>query len=195
MIKILVACPIGLPTEHSLEKWIENVRSFTYTNFEVLVVDGSANEDLYNRWKDKVKIIHINTEGIPRARQIHMCFEMIRKEFLKGDCQRLATIESDVYPPKDVLEKMVMYEGDWISHAFPNGDNQDQLEHGLGCCLFSRRIMEAYGWEDLDGTWTSDGGLWNKVKPDRRFKVMELYNYVTIEHKHNNYVPIEHTEK
>ncbi len=184
--KILIACPTHIVKDYSTQRWIDNIKKFTYPNFDTLLIDNSPTNEMVDKWKDKTNIRKIDTTGIEAltCMRMNLSFEEIRKEFLAGDYKWLATIESDIIPPHNVLEFMIETgkDADWISHAFPNRRSQTQDEQGIGCCLFSRRLMEAHDFGSLGDNYTSDGGLWMKVRPDRRFKTMELWNYIDIVH-------------
>lgn len=184
--KVLIGTPIHETKEYSLQRWLNNIKSFTYPNFDVLVVDNSPTEDLMNRWKDKVDIRHINTKGIEQYTEMrkNLSFDLIRKEFLKGDYERMVTIESDIIPSVGIIEFMLKWgkDTDWISVSFPNRENQISHEQGLGCCMFTRRLMEAYDWESLADNYNSDGGFWMRMQGDTRFKTMELWHFVNMIH-------------
>ncbi len=180
--KILVACPNHIVKEYAFQTWIDNVKSLTYPNYDLLVVDNSPNDsDFIDRYKNQVPMQHIDTTGIEELMilRLNLSYEKIRLAFLAGDYERLMIIESDVITPVDILEKMLYWgrDGDWISHAYPSrGETVDQ-EQGIGCSMFTRRLMETYGFKDFGDNIGSDSGLWQKVRPDRRFKTMELWSF------------------
>jgi hypothetical protein len=37
--------------------------------------------------------------------------------------------------------------------------------------------METFNFKDFADNITSDGGLWQRVRPDRRFRTMELWSF------------------
>lgn len=180
--KMLVACPNHVVKEYSFQKWIDNVKCLTYPNYDILVVDNSPNEsDFMDRYKDQIPMKHIDTKGIEKLMvlRLNLSYEKIRKEFLAGDYERLMIIESDIITPKDIIEKMLYWgrDTDWISHAYPmRGATVDQ-EQGIGCSMFTRRLMEEFNFFDFQDNKSSDGGLWELVRPDRRFHTMELWSF------------------
>jgi hypothetical protein len=180
--KILVAAPNHIVKEYAFQRWIDNVKSLTYPNYDILVIDNSPNtSDFMDRYKDQVPMRHIDTTGIEplMVMRLNLSYEEIRKEFLSGDYERLMIIESDVIPPKDIIERMLKLGGDtdWISHAYPVRGETADAEQGIGCSLFTRRLMEAFNFKDFADNHSSDGGMWNMVRPDGRFTTMELWNY------------------
>lgn len=185
---VLVACPNHEVKEYAFERWIRSVRGLTYPNFDVLVVDNSPNGNFAERWNDQVRIVRIDPAGIEHLAvlRINLSYERIREEMLAGNYERLMIIESDIIPPPDIIERLVALGngGDWISHAYPDrvGPADIEVEQGIGCSLFSRRLMETHGFKSLGDNYTADGGLWNKVRPDRRFATTELWNFLTVQH-------------
>ncbi len=179
--KILVACPNHSCKEYAFQQWLDNVNNLTFKNIDILVIDNSPDDSFLNRWKDKVNIRRIDTTGIEdyTTMRINYSYEEIRKEFLSKDYDRLMIIESDIITPPDVIEKMLLWgkDTDWISHAYPTRGQLVDQEQGIGCSLFTRRLMEAYNFYDFGDNYSTDGGLWNLVRPDRRFRTMELWSY------------------
>ncbi len=187
--KVLVACPNHELKEYAFQRWIDMVRGLTYPNFEVLVVDNSPNDSTFmSKWQDKIPIIHIDTAGIEELMvlRLNLSYERIRQEFLSGKFKRLMILESDVIAPANVIETMLEIggNGDWISHAYPDrtSGKPEEVTQGMGCTMFSRELMETFGFEDMGDNYTSDGGLWGKVRPDGRFKTMELWGFIKNKH-------------
>ncbi len=189
--KILVACPNHVIKEYAFQEWINNVKSLTYSNYDILVIDNSPNDsDFMDRYKDQVPIKHIDTTDIEELMvlRLNLSYEEIRKEFLSGDYQRLMIIESDIITPKNIIEKMLYWgrDTDWISHAYPSRGSTVDQEQGIGCSMFTRRLMEEFNFKDFADNRSSDGGLWELVRPDRRFHTMELWSFWENKHLKDN---------
>lgn len=184
--RILIVTPTTIHKGYSMEKWLANVRSFTYPNYDIFVVDGSPTEEFYNKWKSEVPMQHLDTSTheTHKVLQINNSFEACRQHFLMGSYARMMTLESDIIPPHNIIEFLFEWgrDADWISHSFPNRQSQITVEQGLGVCLFSRRFLEKYGWGDFADNYTSDGGLWAKCKDDRDFVTIEIWNKLDIVH-------------
>lgn len=185
--KVFVACPNHLVKEYAFQRWIDNVKSLTYPNYDIFVSDNSPNDDFMNRWKDQIPMERIDTTGMENlsVKRQNYSMEQIRQKFLQGDYERLMIIESDVIPAKDVIEVLLKWgkDSDWISHAYPARDaseaEKDELRvQGLGCSLFSRKLIEKYDFKGFEDNYMSDGGMWMKVRPDKTMKTMELWGYI-----------------
>lgn len=183
--KILVACPIHECKEYSFQRWIDNVKSFTYPFFDIFVVDNSPNEDFINRYKDQIPMVHIsglNQDGNYYHERITQSMAVIQKYFLAGNYNRWFNLECDLIPPKDIIEFLLYWgrDSDWISHCYPNreGSNND-VQQGIGCSMLSRAIIESFDYEKAD---SPDAWLWEEVRKADKFQTMELWQYVPISH-------------
>jgi hypothetical protein len=186
--KILVACPNHEIKEYAFQRWIDNVKGLTYPNYDIFVSDNSPNDDFMNRWKDQVPIERIDTTNMNHlmVKRLNYSYEAIRQKFLASNYDYLMVIESDVIPPSNIIELLLQrgQDGDWISHAYPtrDGNGLEDAIQGLGCSLLSRRLIEGYDFVSFEDNYTSDGGLWMRVRPDRSMKTIELWNIIKNEH-------------
>lgn len=183
--RVLVACPNHIIKEYAFRKWIDNVKNLTYANYDIFVVDNSPSHELFEKYKE-VPIVKLPVEGIEdlAVTRMNRSYELIRKQVLDNDYQYLMVIESDVIPQKDVIEILMSYKGDWISHAYPARNGKDELaQQGIGCSLLSRRLLEKFGWADAEDHTTADGWLWDRVRPFAYdFPTIELWGILSIQH-------------
>ncbi|TSD02456.1 MAG: hypothetical protein Athens071424_52 [Parcubacteria group bacterium Athens0714_24] len=183
--RILVTCPVHECKEYSFQKWIDAVKSLTYPNYEIFVVDNSPSLDFMNRYKDQVPMEHIEVDQSIPVNRITKSMEVIRQKFLKGDYDRWFNIECDVIAPPNTIE-VFLENGkgvDWIGHAYPTrgSDQKLQSSSGIGCSMFTKKLMENYNFDEADRE-SPDCWLWDRVRGDRRFKTMELWNYLETKH-------------
>jgi len=182
--KILVGCSTNEVKSYSLQRWINNVKKFTYPNIEFLVVDTSETDEYISKYYGQLPIERL-PQFYPQESQ-RMCegMEYIRQHFLKSDCQRWFSVESDILPPPDALEIMleVGKDADWISHAFPLRfqDQNVEVEQGIGCSILSRKLLEENSWAGFDKS--PDGHLWELVRPTHKYKVLEMWGYFYNQH-------------
>ena len=182
--KILVACPIHECKEYGFQRWIDNVKKFTYPNFEIFCVDNSPNEDFMNRYKDQVPIVHIETNQDPQQahQRITKSMGVIQKKFLAGDYSRWFNLECDVIPPSHIIELLLEHgkDTDWVAHCYPNRESDHKnVQQGIGCSMLSRRLVESFNFEEAD---SPDAWLWEKVREANQFHTAELWQYVEVEH-------------
>lgn len=192
-IRVLIACPNYEGKEYSFQKWIDTVNKLEWSNKEVLVVDNSTTVDFYNRWKDKVSMIHLDLPNENGNRRIAISMDYIRTYFLKGDFDYWFNLESDIIVPSHTLKYfMNLGHYDWYEHHYPyrNRDSNDPawrpVLSGFGCTIFSKYLMEGNDFEGAPEISTTDGYFWNKkvcANPNYlNYKVVEAYNVLDIQH-------------
>lgn len=191
--KILVCCPTHRVKEYAFQRWIDNIKSLTYPNYDpnydVLVVDNSPDDSYVKKWGNQVPMIYLpNTDQDPQRRGERICASMavIQKYFLEGNYTHWMNIEADNIPPKDVIETLLKYgqDADWISHCYQATPEHDTVQQGIGCSLLSRRLMTDFDWSKQADT--PDSELWNFAKPTVRksgeYKTVELWGIMKVEH-------------
>lgn len=186
--KILVACPNHVVKEYAIQRWIDNVKSFTWPNYEIFMVDNSPGGELKKRYGDQISIeVYQPSNPLHFNLRITESMAVIQKKFLAGDYDRWFNVESDVLPPKDAIEIMLRYgqDFDWISHAYPLRNNYDEndVQQGIGCSILSRKMMETFSFSTA-GDNAPDGWLWQNVRPCRKFSTMEMWGRFVVQHIH-----------
>lgn len=184
--RILVACPNHECKEYSFQRWIDNVKSFTYPAYDILVVDNTEHDRFYQKWKDRIPMLHFPISGSPEER-INRSMGVIREKFLAGNYSHWFNVESDIIPPKDAIERMLEFgKGmDWISCAYPSRIGTEDLDaqRGIGCSILSRHLMENFSFQGAWGNCTPDGYLWRAVGPRvREFPTLESWGLLKVSH-------------
>jgi hypothetical protein len=182
--KILVACPTFEGEEYCIERFIHHLKALDYSDFEILLVDTSDTLDFYERWKDKVSMIYIET--LPdREHKIQQGSEYIRKYFIAGNYDRWLNIDSDVMVPPETIKVLLQYgkDFDWVSHAYPDKEHRGDRISGFGCSLFSRNLMSQETMEDMPNNTAVDGWFWHfKVKAKEKYTALEMWERLKLEH-------------
>ena len=109
---------IGIPTYEGkgyiLERFVDRVKSLTYSNYEVLFIDNSKTDDYMNKikslgmncikstWNEQSKIRLTNAQNL------------MRTKFLEGDYTHLFILEQDLIPPKDIIEQLIEHDKDVV---------------------------------------------------------------------------------
>jgi GT2 family glycosyltransferase len=104
--KILVGCPTYDKKSYCWEKWKDSLKSLTYTNFDILIADNSKENDFFELMKKDVPVIKARYDENVKERIVNSR-NMIREKFLEGDYDFFLSLEQDVFPPKDVIEKLL----------------------------------------------------------------------------------------
>ncbi len=113
MAKILVACPTADVKDYCFEEWVKNVSNLTYHNYDILVVDNSENREYYKSLKEKYP--NINFERVSPKQYISFktalakSHDKCRTKALDGGYDYLLHLESDIFPPLDVIERLLQH--------------------------------------------------------------------------------------
>lgn len=125
--KVLVACPTAAVKNYCFDRWLDNVFNFTYPQFDIRLFDntpdGGRNAMQLNKKYAaryfKVPTISFlannpnppddkfNTGVIERMERSH---NECRVYALKNDYDYLLHLESDVFPPNDVIESLLAHQ-------------------------------------------------------------------------------------
>lgn len=117
-MKILIGCPTSDYHKYCLKEYIEGLKSFTYPNFDVLLVDNSKN----NNYTEEIKKYNINVIKYPYTEsardRIINSRNLLREKFLKGNYDYFFSLEQDVIPPKDIIERLSAHKKEIVSGVY-----------------------------------------------------------------------------
>lgn len=107
MKKILVGCPTSDSHEYCLNEYVDMIKNLTYKNYSILLVDNSKEKDYFQKIKDL---------GIPvikgpyyegALKRVVTSRNIIRQHVLDEGYDYFLSLEQDVIPPKDIIEKLL----------------------------------------------------------------------------------------
>jgi hypothetical protein len=116
--KILIAAPQHDSKKYCWEQWKERVENLTYPNYDVYLAENSETPDFYNEIKEttdfKCERVGQNFKGVlERTTRAH---EACRLYALNNGYDYLLHLETDVFPPFDVIERLL-----WSGHKVISG--------------------------------------------------------------------------
>jgi len=134
--KVLLACPTSSHKAYCQKEWIEHVSKLTYPNLEVLIVDnskdlGNAKElvNLLSETNLKYRVVHRE----PKEKLVFTlvdCCNYIRSVVLKEKFDYWLSLESDQFPPLNVIEHFISCNKSAICATyFTFGGNSTLLLH------------------------------------------------------------------
>lgn len=122
--RILVGCPTSIHKKYCLKEYVNGIKSLTYKNFDVLIVDNSENNDYYNEIKKELPCIKDRWFENARDRIVHSR-NLLRKKVLDEGYDYFLSLEQDIIPPKDIIEKLLKHSKKIVSALYfktdPNG--------------------------------------------------------------------------
>lgn len=105
--KVLIGCPTYESYSYCVKEYLDAVRALTYPKYDLLLVDNSETEVFAEEIRKKgVRVIHIPWNEDVKKR-IEISRNIIREEVLKGEYDYFLSLEQDVIPPKNIIEKLM----------------------------------------------------------------------------------------
>lgn len=151
MKKILVACPTADIKEYCFSDWLNSSKSLTYENYDIHVVDNSDNRDFYERWKDVVSMSRVSPNMFPSVKHVMAkSHDECRKKALDGGYDYLLHLESDIFPPKDIIEQLLNVNAKIVGATYHIGVGEDSQLMIQQMEKFGDELRETYGLEQGD---------------------------------------------
>ncbi len=128
-MKVLVGAPISDLHEYCLDEFIQRIKSLTYKNYDILLIDNSKTDKLYNKLKDTIPIKRMKYIKEARKR-VTTAHNLLRKHVLKNNYDYLLNLDQDTIPPKNVIETLLKHNKKFISglyfghHTIETGENR-----------------------------------------------------------------------
>lgn len=134
MDKILIGTIFSDVKDYVIRDWFRNVCRFTHPGFDVCAIDNSKDKKYHK------KVFHSFMEHVPGSpvrsltvnhckvnhKQSHVFMALssqeLRAHFLAHDYDWLLYLECDVFPPLDILERLLAYKKQIISAMYFVGD-------------------------------------------------------------------------
>jgi hypothetical protein len=111
--KVLVATITSEYKDYCFDDWAENVKSFTYNDKKIIIVDNSRNPDYHQKIQSKLNEAIVIWHPIKEMQSIRECMcecnNITRDYFLKNDFQYMLSLESDIFPRANVIEQLLSH--------------------------------------------------------------------------------------
>ncbi len=123
--RVLLGCPINIVKRYCLPEWLEMIKTLTYPNYDIYLIDNSRNPNYHKtlKYAHDVKIDY--HEPAKKEARLYMAesIERIRQRAVKRRYSHLFILECDIFPPKQIIElllcqgKQVIGTGYWTEHG------------------------------------------------------------------------------
>jgi len=118
-MKILIGCPTAERYEYCVEIWLKRVEEIIdfskHHQIEYLLVDNSKSEEFFKKWqKEGVKMVKAPYFEDVKERIIHSR-NILRDKALNEGFDIFLSLEQDVIPPTDVIERLLRHNKKIIS--------------------------------------------------------------------------------
>jgi len=109
--KVLICVPTYDAKNYCLDAFMDNVKNFTYpkSNIEIFVADNSRTNKnaLMIRDKYKVKTFWKDYTGYSVMEKLADSHNQLRRYFLESGADYMFHLESDIFPPSDIIEQLL----------------------------------------------------------------------------------------
>lgn len=103
--KVLVGSPVSTHHLYCTEKYLGSIKTLTYKNYDILLVDNSPTNELANTLtKHSIPFVQHATQVKEPAKKILECALYLRNHALDNGYDYLLILEQDIIPPRDVIE-------------------------------------------------------------------------------------------
>ena len=122
--KVLVGCPTYKGKDYCVDEWLNYIKNLKYTNYDILIVDNTADDGTHAKWltdKYGVEVIHHFKKETSLNALMAECNEILRKRVIDEGYDYLMSIESDVFPPKNIIPRLMNQQHGVVSGMYEIG--------------------------------------------------------------------------
>ncbi len=117
--KILVGCPTSFHKSYCLQEYLDGVKALTYPNYQLVLVDNSPDSSYYDLLESKNVTVFKAPYAAETARErIVLSRNMLRQYFLENDYDYFLSLEQDVIPPPDIIERLLSHQKPVVSGVY-----------------------------------------------------------------------------
>ena|SRR3989338_8507381 len=118
MVKILMGCPTSSYHKYCINEYVNGIRGLTFSEKKAVLVDNSKDDNYFYLLK-KLKIDVIKCTYSESARdRIVRSRNILRDIALNENYDYFLSLEQDVIPPNDVIEKLLRHKKDIVSGVY-----------------------------------------------------------------------------
>ena len=153
--KVLVGVVTYDGKDYIFPKNYEIVSNLTYDNYDFVIVDNSKSLNYARKLRRRgcKNVVHLDRSENSRM-TLAMCQNYLRQKVLNSNYDYLLLIESDLLPPRNVIERFLEYEVPVVGATYFIGTGKLKLP----CIFFDTMIRKGIKGTRLIGTWYDNNG-------------------------------------
>lgn len=153
--RVLVAGPVFDGMEYCVRNFLDRIKSLSYDNYDVFLVDNSEGRDFAKRLKKKydVNVLHLDLGDMAGMKKIVRCRNRIFSYAVEKGYDYVLMMDSDVIPPVNIIERLLVHEKDIVSGLYRglfNVDNRQEFKSVAWKCLSEEE------WDEVGDQLMSD---------------------------------------
>lgn len=120
--KVLVAGPTFDGMKYCHDKFIDRMKSLSYGNYDVLLVDNSEGNEFFKELKREpgIEAIRLKLDGISSLNKIVRSRNKILTHAAMNSYDYVLMMDVDVIPPVDIIERLLGHDKEIISGIYYN---------------------------------------------------------------------------
>lgn len=128
---VLVFTPIYEGKEYCLKEFMETASKLNYPNMKHIIIDNSQDQNFYKRIKPIINEygcdLYYSGRGNNSREALARSENLARQMALKEGYDYLFSLESDIFPPKDIIQRLLVTNKDVISGLYLIGDENYRI--------------------------------------------------------------------
>ena len=142
--KVLIGVVTYVGKDYIFDEFWKNIQNLDYDNYDVVVVDNTKGKKYYSKLKRRgIPVHHVNRGANSRMAQ-DRSLNKITSIMLKGDYEYFLSIESDLLPPSDIIQRLMAHDKDVVGCMYNIG-YVDSASQPPRPCLFTMNKEEING--------------------------------------------------
>lgn len=106
--KVFICAPQNEVKAYCFQAWLQNIIDFTYPNYELFLADNSEKNNFGQKMvKCGVYVERIKPKGRSIDQILALSHNACRERFLKSDAEYMLHLETDVFPPHNIIEMLL----------------------------------------------------------------------------------------
>ena len=118
--KVLVGSPLFDGMRYCIKEFLSTMKSLTYNNYDILLVDNSKTDDFFNELKKEkgIKVIKDNTQETKNIRRLVSSRNKILQYAIDNVYDYVLMMDSDVLPPPNIISELINCRKDIVSGLY-----------------------------------------------------------------------------
>lgn len=121
--KILIAAPTYNIMEYCEKEFINSIKNLEYSNYDILIVDNSKEEDYFNHLTEtypNIPILRDNSDEQKNMLRLISSRNKILEYAIKNNYDYILMLDSDVIPQKNAIQELLKCNKDLVSGLYYN---------------------------------------------------------------------------
>lgn len=157
--RVLLTCPVSKHKDYILFAWIKYIKTLTYKNYDILLVDNS--DEPFTSMKiqaERINCIHVDKGHLKIREVMAICNNISKTWALQNGYDYIFHLECDIFPPRDVIQRLLAHQLPVVSGLYMISRFQD-MQPMIQVYEYHGELNESHAWDLTEGFLKTTGGL------------------------------------